>query len=812
MDFTIQDLQHVMQADFFSNKSIDVIDIADVSIDSRSLRNTNNTLFFALKGQNFDAHFFIQDLISKGIQFFVVQEIPQGLEDKAVFFVVKDSLKAFQDFVAFYRSKFHFPVIGITGSNGKTIVKEWLNFLLSSDYTIIKSPKSYNSQVGVPLSVIAINENHNLGIFEAGISLPNEMEALEKIIQPNIGILTSVGSAHDEGFENREQKIIEKLKLFNKVEILICEHNPEILKLISSDLNLLTWSFKNQGNINFNLINVNVLSVISDFGNFEIQIPFIDKSSLQNIATCITALLYLKIPIADIQKRVANLYRVEMRLQIKNGIHNCTLIDDSYSSDYQSLKIALDVLENHKTHESKTVILSDIFQSGFDEDLLYAKVEKLLLNNKIERVYAIGNKIKNHLNLLDNVIRFDSTQDFLFHFKDENFANETILIKGARSFGFEKIVSLLEDKKHETVLEINLDAVSHNLNFYKSKIKPETKVMVMVKAFGYGNGSYEIAKLLQHHKVDYLGVAFADEGVELRNAGITMPIIVMNPENSAFSTMIAYQLEPEIYGLTELNAFLKIAQTHNLYQYPIHLKLNTGMNRLGFVSTDFDDLNSILQSTNLLEVKSIFSHLATSDMPEEIKFTREQLNKFQRWSSDLIQKLQINPIRHILNTSGIYNFTDHQYEMVRVGIGLYGVGNDVYEDEQLQNVATLKTLILQINDVEVGESVGYGRRFVATRKSKIATIPIGYADGIRRAWGNEVGYVLIDDKKASIVGSICMDMMMVDVTEIDCEIGTEVLIFGKNLRVTEIAKAWNTIPYEVMTGISQRVKRVFYKE
>lgn len=812
MDFSIQDLQHVMQADFFSNKSIGVIDIADVSIDSRSLRNTNNTLFFALKGQNFDAHFFIQDLISKDIQYFVVQEIPQGLEDKAVFFVVKDSLKAFQDFVAFYRSKFQFSVIGITGSNGKTIVKEWLNFLLSSDYTIIKSPKSYNSQVGVPLSVIAINENHNLGIFEAGISLPNEMEALEKIIQPNIGILTSIGSAHDEGFENRELKIIEKLKLFNKVEILICEHNPEILNLISSDINLLTWSFKNQGNINFNLINVNVLAMISDFGNFEIQIPFIDKSSLQNIATCITTLLYLKIPIADIQKRVANLYRVEMRLQIKNGIHNCTLIDDSYSSDYQSLKIALDVLENHKTHESKTVILSDIFQSGFDEDLLYAKVEKLLLNNRIERVYAIGNKIKNHLNLLDNVIRFDSTQDFLFHFKDENFANETILIKGARSFGFEKIVSLLEDKKHETVLEINLDAVSHNLNFYKSKIKPETKVMVMVKAFGYGNGSYEIAKLLQHHKVDYLGVAFADEGVELRNAGITMPIIVMNPENSAFSTMIAYQLEPEIYGLAELNAFLKIAQTHNLYQYPIHLKLNTGMNRLGFVSTDFDDLISILHGTNLLEVKSIFSHLATSDMPEEIEFTREQLTKFKSWSSDLIQKLQINPIRHILNTSGIYNFADHQYEMVRVGIGLYGVGNDVYEDEQLQNVATLKTLILQINNVEIGESVGYGRRFVAKRKSKIATIPIGYADGIRRAWGNEIGYVIIHDKKAPIVGSICMDMMMVDITEIDCEIGSEVTIFGADLRVTEIAKAWNTIPYEVMTGISQRVKRVFYKE
>lgn len=812
MEFSIQDLKTVLKADFVCDEILEVVDIADVSIDSRSLRNNNNTLFFAIQGQNFDAHLFIEDLILKGIKYFVVQKIPQKLEKKAIFFVVDDSLKAFQDFVAYYRSKFDFPVIGITGSNGKTIVKEWLNFLLSSDFTIIKSPKSYNSQVGVPLSVIAINENHNLGIFEAGISLPNEMDALERIIQPNIGILTSIGSAHDEGFKNREQKILEKLKLFKNVDVVICEFNQEVIKLISPTLKLLTWSFKNEGNVNFNLIKVDVLEVSSDFGNFEIKIPFVDKSSLQNIATCVSTLLYFNIPIVDIQKRVANLYRVEMRLQIKNGIHNCTLIDDSYSSDYQSLKIALDVLENHKTHENKTVILSDIFQSGFDENILYAKVEKLLLGNKIQRVFAIGNKIKNHLNLLDNVIRFDSTQDFLYHFKDDHFANETILIKGARSFEFEKIVSLLEDKKHETVLEINLDAVTHNLNFYKSKLKPDTKVMVMVKAFGYGNGSYEIAKLLQHHKVDYLGVAFADEGVELRNAGIAMPIIVMNPENSAFSTMIAYHLEPEIYGISELNAFIKVAQSHNLYKYPIHLKLNTGMNRLGFVQQNFDELIPILKASNLLDVKSIFSHLATSDMPEEIDFTHEQLKKFKIWSNELIDTLEINPIRHILNTSGIYNFSEHQYQMVRVGIGLYGVGNDVVEDEQLQNVATLKTLILQINDVEVGESVGYGRRFVANRKSKIATIPIGYADGIRRAWGNEVGYVIINNKKASIVGSICMDMMMVDVTEIDCEIGTEVLIFGEQLRVTEIAKAWNTIPYEVMTGISQRVKRIFYKE
>lgn len=811
MKFTIQDLKNIIQAEI-ATTSTESIDITDVSIDSRSLRNNSNTLFFALTGQNHNAHLFIENLISKGIRFFVVEEIPLHLKEKALFFKVKNSLIAFQSFVSNYRARFNFPVIGITGSNGKTIVKEWLNYLLNTDYNIIKNPKSYNSQVGVPLSVIAINEHHNLGIFEAGISLPNEMEALEKIVQPTIGILTSIGSAHDEGFKNRELKISEKLKLFKNAEILICEQKDEVLNLVSSNIKTLTWSFKNQGNVNFLIKSDFVLEVVFENESFEIQIPFNDKSSLQNIATCVTTLLFLEIPKETIRQRIQNLYRVEMRLQIKNGLHNCTLIDDSYSSDYQSLKIALDVLENHKTHESKTVILSDIFQSGFNENELYTKVEKLLLSNKIHRVFAIGNKISQHLHNLSNVVRFNTTQEFLFAFESTEFNNETILIKGARSYEFEKIVALLEEKKHETVLEINLDAVTHNLNFYKSKLKPETKIMVMVKAFGYGNGSYEIAKLLQHHKVDYLGVAFADEGVELRNAGITMPIIVMNPENSAFSTMIAYQLEPEIYGIQELNEFIKIAQSHNLYQYPIHLKLNTGMNRLGFIPNDFNELIAILKSTNLLEVKSVFSHLATSDMPEEIDFTNLQLQKFKAWSTELIEKLQIKPIRHVLNTSGIYNFSEHQYEMVRLGIGLYGVGNDIQEDEQLQNVATLKTLILQLNEIEVGESVGYGRRFIAKRKSKIATIPIGYADGIRRAWGNEVGYVLINNQKAKITGSICMDMMMVDVTDIPCKIGDEVIVFGKDLRITEIAKLWNTIPYEVMTGISQRVKRIFFKE
>ena len=444
--------------------------------------------------------------------------------------------------------------------------------------------------------------------------------------------------------------------------------------------------------------------------------------------------------------------------------------------------------------------------------MLYQKVAQLLNQNHVTRVIGIGNKIGTHLTNVPQFQSYPDTETFLNDFNLRSFRSETILIKGSRSFQFEKIVAELEEKTHETVLEINLDAISHNLNFYKSKLKPTTKVMVMVKAFGYGNGSYEIAKLLAHHQVSYLGVAFADEGVELRKAGIKIPIMVMNPENSAFSTMIAYNLEPEIYNRAELESFLQIAENQNLYNYPIHLKLNTGMNRLGFVEKDFDALINLLKQTNLVQVASIFSHLATSDMPEEKKFTLQQIQKFKKWSAYLKEELRIQPLLHILNTSGIYNFSEYQMDMVRVGIGLYGVGNDLDEDTQLQNVATLKTVVLQINDVEKDATVGYGRRFIAERKSKIATIAIGYADGIRRSYGNGKGYVLVNNQKAFIAGTICMDMLMIDVTNMDVKVGDEVIVFGNDLRITEVAKLWETIPYEVMTAISQRVKRIFYKE
>lgn len=811
MSLPIQNIIPVIHAKWFGSDETCLID--NVSIDSRSLQNNNGTLFFALVGQHHDGHQYLSELIATGVQHFVVSRVPEKLSDKANFLLVDNTLEALQQFAAYYRKQFHFPVIGITGSNGKTIVKEWLNFLLSPEYNVIRSPKSYNSQVGVPLSVIGINERHNLGIFEAGISLVGEMEKLSTIIQPTLGILTNIGSAHNEGFASEEEKITEKLKLFQHAEVVILRKNEKIEALLNPSQKTFTWNYDDaSADVSVSQKGVSVLEITQKDHHFSVEIPFHDKASEENAITCLMVLLHFGYDQKTIQERIANLYPVEMRLQVKNGNNNCTIIDDSYSSDYQSLKIALDFLEQHKTHQKKTVILSDIFQSGFPVDELYAKVFRLLTHNKIDTVIGIGESIGMYLKDYPNFKSFATTHDFLSQFNSEHFSNETILIKGARSFQFEEIVVVLEEKTHETVLEINLNAISHNLNYYKSKLKPSTKMMVMVKAFGYGSGSFEIAKLLAHHKVDYLGVAFADEGIALRNAGITMPIIVMNPENTAFSAMVAYNLEPEIYSASVLKKFIVLAQQKNLSDYPIHLKLDTGMHRLGFEAKDLDELIGLLKNNNFISVKSIFSHLSSSDVPEFREFTLEQIQKFDSWSSQLINELNISPIRHILNTSGIYSFAEHQFDMVRLGIGLYGVGNDPEEMTHLENVGTLKTIILQIKEIAVGESVGYSRKFRATVPTRTATIPIGYADGIPRSWGNEKGYVTINHQKARIVGNICMDMLMVDVTDIDCKEGDTVIIFGKSPRVTELAEVVGTIAYEILTSISHRVKRVFYKE
>jgi Alr-MurF fusion protein len=814
LTLSLRNIVSIIKAQFVGDETTSFIET--ISIDSRSLQNGKATLFFALIGPNHDGHGFIEELLHKQVTCFVVTHIPDEVKGKANFLIVEDTLVALQKLSSFYRSQYDFPIIAITGSNGKTIVKEWLNFLLSPDYTIIRSPKSYNSQVGVPLSVLGINEKHNLGIFEAGISKVNEMEKLQRIIQPTIGILTNIGSAHDEGFTDVGEKIKEKLKLFTSVNVLILNKNKTIQAFVNPKIKQFTWSSEDKKADVFIMTkkhsDFTILDILYQEETYTITTPFTDQASVENTIHCIMLMLYFGYKVSNIQTRVAQLYPIEMRLKVKDGIFNCTVIDDSYSSDFQSLKIALDFLELQRQHKKKTIILSDIFQSGLSNDELYSQVSQLIISNKINRVIGIGSTISHYKNKFINCITFENVAAFKAAFDHLQFENETILVKGARDFHFEEIVTLLEQKTHETVLEINLNAISHNLNYYKSKLQSKTKMMVMVKAFGYGNGGFEIAKLLEHHKVQYLGVAFADEGIALKKAGIAIPIMVLNPESTSFSSIIQHQLEPEIYSIKGLKAFLKIAEQNKTKQFPIHIKIDTGMHRLGFQAHDLDELIAHLKDNKTVTVASILSHLATSDDLNDTSFAKEQIGLFEVLSNKLMQALQIQPIRHILNTSGISNFQEAQYDMVRLGIGLYGVSNDDEEQKELENVGTLKSIISQLRIIQSGESVGYSRRFIANRTTKIATIPIGYADGISRQLGNGVGYVMIKGKKAPIVGSVCMDMLMVDCTEIDCKEGEIVIIFGEQPTVKELAQLLHTIPYEILTSISQRVKRIFYRE
>ena len=813
MTFTTENIAQIIGAKFYGTNPD--AQIEHISIDSRSLQNGPSTLFFALSGPNNNGHQYIPELIEQGVRNFVVSQTASEVL-AANFLDVENTTIALQQFAAHYRSLFNFPVIGITGSNGKTIVKEWLNFLLSPDYNVIRSPKSYNSQVGVPLSVLSINENHNFGIFEAGISTIDEMKNLELMIKPTIGILTNIGSAHDQGFAHIGDKIKEKLKLFRDSEILIYNKNKSIDAFLPQTVDTFSWSFRDESaDVLISrkpFVDKTILTIKYKKQTAEVKIPFQDDASVENAIHCLMSMLYLGYSYEIIETRMALLFPVEMRLTVKTGINNTTVIDDSYSSDFQSLKIALDFLENQKQHKRKTLILSDIFQSGLSDDDLYSRVSQLIIANKINRIIVIGETISAFKSKFINCFAFPSTQEFFAAFDTLSFTNETVLIKGARHFRFEEIVALLEEKTHETVLEINLNAISHNLNAFRAKLQPETKVMVMVKAFGYGSGGFEIAKLLEHHKVDYLGVAFADEGITLSNAGIQLPIIVLNPENSSFRAIIQHNLEPEIYSIKGLEAFIKTVVQMKRQHYPIHIKLDTGMHRLGFDESHVQTLISILKNNKQVSVKSIFSHMATSDDLSYREFALSQIGSFEKMSSLLMEQLNVKPLRHMLNTSGISNYPDAQYDMVRLGIGLYGASTSASEANDLQHVGTLKSIISQIRKIPAGDSVGYGRRFVAEKETIIATIPIGYADGISRRWGNGVGYVVIKNSAATIVGSICMDMLMVDVTEIDCSEGDVVIIFGERPTVGYIAEQLGTIPYEIMTGISQRVKRVFYRE
>jgi Alr-MurF fusion protein len=729
----------------------------------------------------------------------------------ANFLVVKSTLDALQAIAASHRKEFSIPVIGITGSNGKTIIKEWLYQLLSPDQSIVKNPGSYNSQVGVPLSVWALQKHHQLAIFEAGISVPNEMEKLEKIILPTLGIFTNIGTSHDEGFESRNEKIKEKLRLFAHAKQLIyCADQVEVRQAISNtSIPVLSWGNDAKAMIKIKSGN-GAYQISFENNSFSLHLPFADKASIENCFHCVATMLHLKYSPAIIQERILQLKSVPMRLELKQGINHCQLIDDTYNNDLAGLKISLDFLISLQK-KKKTLILSDVLQSGMEESEWVEQIKALITQSGISHFIGIGEVLFAYAHHFKNSHAqfYVSTEVFLKQAVWENFESELILVKGARVFEFEKIVARLQRKIHGTVMEIDLNKMVHNLNFFKSKLNPSVKLMAMVKAFAYGSGSEEVANLLQYHKVDYLGVAYADEGVELRKNNISLPIMVMNPAEENFASLLSHCLEPVMFNIKMLRAF---SEYLNDQPATIHIEVDTGMHRLGFEEKDLPEIISILKKNPSISIASVYSHLAGADEAGHDGFSKEQFESYQHFYKTLTDELGVKPLRHILNSPGILRFPDFQMDMVRLGIGLYGVNPTEEEFNQLQPVATLKTIISQIKKINEGDTIGYGRKGKAENEITLATIAIGYADGFSRSFSRGKGSVFIKGKKAPVVGNVCMDMTMVDITGIDAHEGEEVIIFGNELPIHEVAASINTIPYEILTNTSERVKRVFFAE
>ncbi len=797
--------------------------IRTIFIDSRKSYPVKGSLFFAIKGIRHDGHCFVPDLYKKGVRNFVVEAKPKNIKNMpdANFLVVENSLSALQQMGIWHRNRFrNIPVVGITGSNGKTIVKEWLFELLRKDKIVTRSPKSYNSQVGVPLSVWQMNADTELAIFEAGISQTDEMANLQKIINPTIGIFTNIGDAHQENFCSIKQKIREKLRLFLHCNTLLyCKDCAEIHEQIestfkASDIHLVSWSRNKNATVNVYKIDkkTDSSSIFVRFNekNIRINIPFIDNASIENCIHIITLLLYLGYDESVLLERFMKLRTLNMRLEKKEGINNCVVINDAYNSDFGSLKMAADFL-NQQKHLKKTLILSDMLECNKNKHTLYRELAELLKNLNFSRYIFIGNEISEHKQLFNkDSLFYPNVSSFLSEISALNFRDEAILIKGARRFRFERISKLLQKKQHETVLEISLDAIVHNLNYYRSLLHAQSQIMCMVKAFGYGNGAAEIAEELQYQKVDYLGVAFIDEGIELRKAGIHLPIMVMNPSIESFEQMLKYKLEPNIFCLSLLNAFVEKLSNKNMRDFCVHIELETGMNRLGFGEHELDILATIIRKSPEIKIKSVFSHLAASDETQHDAFTREQIDKFERFSDFLINKTKTKALRHILNSAGIERFPDAQFDMVRLGIGLYGFSS--YRLSKLQHVGTLKSKISQIKKLDKQNTVGYGRRGILFKDTTLATVAIGYADGLNRKLSNRKGKVLINNKICDIVGNICMDMCMVDISDVEASEGDDVVIFGEGLPIYKVAESLGTIPYEIMTAISRRVKNIYVQE
>ena len=826
MSYTIEKITQFINAERYGDTSAK---ISFLLTDSRSLCFPEETLFFALRSDRNNGHHYIPELYRRGVRNFVVESVPKDfstLYSHANFLQVSNTLTALQRLTTCHRKEFNIPIVGITGSNGKTMVKEWLSQLLSFDMNVTRSPKSYNSQIGVPLSVWLLNENSQIGLIEAGISKVGEMQALHDIIQPTIGVLTSLGAAHQENFSSLKEKCNEKLLLFKSTQALVYQLDDNVAaKCIQEshyDGKLLAWSENDTTAAFFvNRIEKNdtTSTVIYTWQNKihgSFTLPFIDEASVSNCITCAVLALYLDILPEVLEQRMATLEPVAMRLEVKEGQHGCTLINDSYNSDINSLDIALDFMNRRpdQKRRERTLILSDIYQSGETEQQLYADVAALIKKRGVKKFIGIGTALgrqQHSFEGLETKFFFDNISDFIGSKVFESLHDEVILLKGARSFGFDKLTELLVKKVHETVLEVNLNAVVDNLNWYRSFLKPETKLICMIKADAYGAGAVEIAKTLEDHRVDYLAVAVADEGAILRRNGITSNIMIMNPEMSSFKTLFDYELEPEVYSFRLLDALIKAAEKEGITGYPVHIKLDTGMHRLGFnPRNDIDKLIEKLHHQHALIPRSVFSHFVGSDSNDFDSFSAEQFTLFDEGSKKLQTAFGHHILRHIDNSAGIEHFPERQMDMCRLGLGLYGINPRT--NAIMNNVSTLKTTILQLRNVPAGETVGYSRRGAIDKDSVIAAIPIGYADGLNRKLGNHNCYCLVNGKRAYYIGNICMDVALIDVTGIYCEEGDSVEIFGDNLPVTVLSDALETIPYEVLTVISNRVKRVYFQD
>ena len=802
--------------------------ISFVLTDSRSLCFPEETLFFALRSNRNDGHQYISELYRRGVRCFVVEEVPTQATNQfgdANFLVVSSTLQALQCLAQRHREAFNIPVVGITGSNGKTMVKEWLYQLLSPQMVITRSPRSYNSQIGVPLSVWLLNSHSQLGVFEAGISQKGEMQALHNIIRPTIAVLTNIGSAHEENFSSAEEKCREKLRLFKGAQVMVYNADDEMVTRLLNETEhkgeRLAWSVKNHDaamritKIDKQPTHTTIHYIYKGGEPNCFSLPFIDDASVCNSIICATVGLHLGLDASTLNLRMSKLEPVAMRLEVKEGLNGCTLINDSYNSDINSLNIALDFMNRRPDHngQKRTLVLSDILQSGLPDKELYQEVSNLAEQRGVQKFIGIGPKIcanKACIALPERYF-FNSVADFIRSDVFKTLHNEVVLLKGARSFGFDQLTEQMVKKVHETTLEVNLNAMVNNLNYYRSLMHPNTKLVCMIKADGYGAGAVEIAKTLQDHRADYLAVAVADEGATLRRNGITSNIMVMNPEMTAFKTIFDYDLEPEVYSFRLLEALIKAAEKEGITGFPVHIKLDTGMHRLGFdPDKDMPHLIERLHNQNALIPKSVFSHFAGADADEFDAFSQSQFERFDAGSKMLQAAFEHHILRHIDNSAGIEHVPQRQLDMCRLGLGLYGI--NPRNNAIINNVSTLRTTILQMREVKAGDTVGYSRRGTIEHNSVIAAIPIGYADGLNRKLGNRNGYCLVNNQPAQYVGNICMDVAMIDVTGIDCHEGDSVEIFGDNLPVTKLSNVLQTIPYEVLTGISNRVNRVYFQD